>query len=807
MALFKSILLAIFLLLSCSSHGATVEEVNADEQCKESLTSALTTFSSEKNKEMLEKCGNISLANDGMFVVLSMIVGENIKPIISVYSSLTGAPKPSISNEIINVLSDVHGVFYSINIVFLFITIFFVIIKLSFVALNLMSPDKKVNLKGVAKSEGVNIPLSVFMSYPVLGWMTPLQVVGVLMFILAVALSKYSITPLFVGFTTINKMEGVAEAVTPNYIGKTSDIVGLYVCDTYNRDKITNAVVAFYGKNKAEVEKSSTLNCLSQTNNVVETSVDAPDRLYIVPATLSQTKYCIKSNHSELLSMGVESNTLLDCGGIYVNKRIDGVTDVDAGEMWSKIKPLIFSNEAEHAMREIALNYRKLTCGVKHNNVLGDGCYQWTQNGTGYNVEYTVDELSDTKEIKVIDHMQESELNAITRDITELKRLVALSVADQDSFNSLLSYMISMTQKSENGENALVDKIFKTLKSGIASSASLFFGDSAGSKSEILFTESMIKLFDVDTEKDFNIVLDYLATYDYLTPNTSEKSILDKVGILPSLDIYANGFACWKEQAYCDVSPINPFAYMQKKGIELLQSSFWRYAVTALFSKMYSAVLDYNESEQNKKINKNKKLFVLDSVSDILAIYFILGLILAFIIPLMCAIKIMSLLITYTIDLVKELFYAQFVISTSPTSSTRESGLHISQEIGEIKSAFFGLSLRLFFITLSIVVLFVMVSFMFGINVFVVNYLSDIMQWDLNAPVFSAVIYKVVIDVIIVMIFTYQVYKSLSYMDTFINLSLEKFNIDSVGDDSMLDRVVNVIRHRVPMNIASLMHK
>lgn len=380
------------------------------------------------------------------------------------------------------------------------------------------------------------------------------------------------------------------------------------------------------------------------------------------------------------------------------------------------------------------------------------------------------------------------------------------------------------------------DFLVNNIKRGMWTSGSLFFDGMADGLDKEVLAKAMSDTYSVSFDSGWNSVSFMGVTWDLMALD----GMLQKEGrkditkdqdfklisgyILPRVGLYTENANCWIEQVECETPPLNPFTYLGNQGANLVEESLLRIVSIGIIdrtAKYFLGFLSREKTEDEKRledssssarnaarlqtlkdftrgsIDANKRKFmILDTLSELVWLYFILGLIMCIVIPAIPLFKMLSMCITWTIDLMRELISLSIKLAVSGLGAQGKDV--ISADVREALVRIGGLGLYMLFITIGVISMFLMFSFLFSVNVFLVGSLASIINAGGDMTALDAMVVNIVFDVIVVFLLVFEVYKCSPYMEKIPKAMASHFDIQVTGSDGVVDSMFNFMKHTIP---------
>lgn len=834
----RLLLIFVFLLAAFSSgvNAASASSAQAFDECKEKVMSAsgeeLLTI---KKNEIVDACQSFPLSDDVFVQVLGGVIGPNMITLLDVYTVLTGNEHGfEPDSQIFLIAEPLHEVLLSFNLFFMSLLLFLLFLGLVTQMLRWQKGESGEGAKEWFGKHGPNNGLTILLSMPVIGWMTPLQAIAVMFIIMVGYVAKWAVTYLFLASffssTGASIKDEVAEDLEINY-GRT---IMLYQCDLERREYLISAVQAsINSREKSALSSDSIYQCLTSSSSVQPTLsqiASSKGATYkMVPSTLVQTQNCIRDNRETLKDLGVEEPE--QCGFI----QFDLPDNTAVPNSINNAISLYANSSISVSQRDLALKAHEYECRIDgiptYDGAVVDSCLNAVRSGDGYDYRYLKDSVTGNDELSYF----KTRLTQTTREVfsSEVKKeLRNLNTQVSNNTSAMLAHLVdllapevdeqdipSVTQdrrdglaerlKSEFSETGTlgvsesdVNHLVNNIKRGAWTSSSLFFGSLTESLEESGVVTSLRGVYSVPSG-----FLDGVTNSKLLILREMQNGGFDSTFsgdtklssmIIPRLGLYLDNVDCWFEQFDCKSTSLNPFTELGSRGAALVEQSMSGYLGTKVLQMGTQKLMGFSS---NKKYSR---FMILDTLGEFQWLYLLMGLIIAILIPLIPFLKLLTMMINWVIDIVRELASLQFKICISPMSD--HGGQFVSEDVRESLSRLVGLGLYFLFVIIGLMVMFVMFSFLFSINVFLIGILSSSVTWGVSINSIDEVLMNMIFDIIIVILMLYQVKKCSSYIEKVPKEMAQHFKIKISPSEGPIEQMIMYIRNNVAPGVSNMLH-
>jgi hypothetical protein len=354
------------------------------------------------------------------------------------------------------------------------------------------------------------------------------------------------------------------------------------------------------------------------------------------------------------------------------------------------------------------------------------------------------------------------------------------------------------------------------MRRGIWASGNLFFDGVADEVDNKMLVQKLTQVYSVETSSQSLLSFDYVNLMNAV--EWSDDSFVGNVFngnighglILPRLGLYLDNINCWQEQADCETPSLNPFTELSERGVAIMDHALIGIVVT----KSARRVMQYVAKKKlewagydvaQAKRTKMGKYMLFDTFEEIYILYMFIAVVLVVILPGMPLLKITTMLISWVYDIIKELVVLTLNIVLSPHSDIDEG--FISDEVKEGFLKIIGLGLYFFFIVIGVIVMFIMFSFLYSLNVLVVGALNFIINWSISVTSLEGMIMGVILDTVVAILLIFEVRICTPYIDKLPKEMAEYFNLNTSDTDGMMSHMERLLTSNVFMKVSSFLHK
>jgi hypothetical protein len=803
----KSIITALLLLVFSSaglaaSDGEALFRVDA---CRAALKNiSVDDFEKGLNSSVLESCQNTYMSDDLSVQILSMVMGEPFFTVLEAARGITGREHGFEADaDIFTMFSPLHTILEAANWAFAYIFLFLSVLIVGGQLLKWSKGDSKVPFKKWLGHHGSVMGLSGVLIIPALGWMSTAQFIVVTLVALVLFLAKYAVTLLFLGAFLSENVSLIAEEATPRLTENFRTTTLNYQCDIQRRESIIKDLISAAGITDASSLKSDPLySCLTSPSFADESDIFGeivddginPSIDVTLPA-LAHTERCAVDNADYMQRIGM--STISECGTarLVLSSNDDG----NYGAQINLLKGIFLQSSVQNASRNIALNLNEFLCrksifskesGMEMSSQLcmtpkiAEDAYEYvwlTDSDTG--IEYLARHslpLSSSSSQQMRKDVMKSQAN-----------LIASVLADTQSIFTL----VKQTFESKAGGEITagdddVDRTVGRIRKGAWMAGGLYFGsiDDNAENQEVI--DYLSTAYSVTGGTPASLMVLYAFDDNDLNEIFSPKQLRDGGAntffILPSVGLYWDQIDCWVSQSDCAASTLNPFTYLSRTGVDIIFHSVIGYVTSTGLEKI---------AKKFQIIYGKSKLMLAQVYAEVSLIYLIIGLALAFFIPLIFVLKLVTILFSWLYDMLKEIIGLQLVLAFSPLSSM-SNGMFQS----DLKLAFhrmIGLSLYFLFVVIAIILSFVSFSFLFAVNVLIVGALAYATGLGDSVHSIESMVYRTIFDIFVVVILYLEARECSKLLEKIPQGMAQHFGLALTPENSAFENMMSRLRDNV----------
>ncbi|MEG3765096.1 hypothetical protein [Alteromonas sp. 14N.309.X.WAT.G.H12] len=807
--------------------------------------------------KVIEACQGFPLSDDVAVQILGAMIGPDFVSVLDVLSSFTKEPHGFSRDDLLfSILSPMHTTLYYFNVGVFSVFVFLVFWHSGLQVLRWQQGGTTGDsVKIYLQKYGVSGAVKGFLAFPFLGWVNPIQFIALLSVSAFLWLSKIAVTYLFLASFFTNVGSTIKDSVEDSIKNQVGASILNYTCDIEQREALIKSIQENNegAQDMAYVQENELYKCLmgvgqfgaSLSNEITQvTAIDAGVDTYLVtPKTLSQTKQCVTEYEQTIASWGEDPDTFTSCGETYISLPSGAST-----QQVENALDVYMNDDIETDKRNVALKLQEMVCregdlpdfkgGVVAN------CFVARVKGDSYEYGTTTDTLSGVEtlayyglplSVESKDLLKEEVMDgadgireSITSktsalidhfsDLLSLLELDGMTDSEKEKMDAQMDeWKAEIADSGSLGVNqADVDNVILSIRRGVWSSGTLFFGSVSESMDDKRIVKTLAQVYKVSTGYDLiDAGQKYWALLQMIKPSgtdTTSNLINGNIGhgmILPRLGLYLDNIDCWLDQTACETPALNPFTELSKRGIEIIDHATYgiiatkgvRTTLTSI-SKQMLELAGYDPSEAAK--TKMGKYMIFDTFEEIYILYLLIGFVLVVIIPGIPLLKITTMLVAWLYDVIKEILVITLKIILSPAEHIEEG--FVSDAVKDAFHKIIGLGLYFLFFLIGIIVMFVMFSFFYSLNVLVVGALDFVMQWSMEMSSLESMVMGVIMDTVIVGILLYEMRVCTPYIERLPREMAAYFNLESSNTDGVVKHAENILVSKVFVKVSALLH-
>lgn len=833
--------LFLCLLMLLFSFGAFSNESPAKlaDDCEKSIMQIKgEDFQTLRPNDVIDTCNKMPISEDLAVQTIAILVGDPFVHVLDAFTAISGEQHGLEPNSnLLTIASPLHSILEAFNWFMLSLFIFVSALSTVTQVLTWQKSDFKVDFKQWLNVHAPSKAMTLFLSTPLIGWLTPLQFIALGIIVGVVFISKFVIAYLFLASflgETFSVTKDIVEQDLKIEMGKA---VALQKCDIEQREKFINAIQTYNGSGSEILLKQSSLyQCLTTPKRmdvvIKELGSDSLTVRYsATPSNIANTQYCIDKHKSVMMDLGLEDETV--CGNIQIT--IPNNTAVN--NAISNVESLYLNNNIESLQRDVALSMHELECRDKRNFLGKVGtyptkCFVASQASDAYQYSFTGDSTSTSSVLSTYN----IPISGKSEDLffSDMKKqFVAIQSAISNNTSAMLAHINDLlkpypseselpdsvqkqiadtrrklaSEYSETGTLGVhesdVEYLVSNIKKGPWASGSLFFGKLAYGVEKQMLADAVGSVYsvpEVDSGTFLNnlsVNMTLLALNEVATGKDAVDTAVDEVSsyLMPRVGLYTDSLTCWHDQASCSTQALNPFTYLGKKGVVILEQSLALYTASSLI----------HSSSKSLYGPQSKSGFMLaETLSEFYLVYIFIALILVFLIPAMPLIKIMVMFINWGYDVIRELVGIQITLCVS--AAGRQGEKMLGDDVRSALSRLVGLGLYFLFVVMGIIAMFLMFSFLFGLNVYIVGALSYIIDWTGSSNSIESMVMITIFDVIITVILFYEIKFCTPYIEKFPMALADNFGIRVSNSSGVMDQAIQRMKGVLSSNVSDMLN-
>jgi len=830
------ILLALTLLVPAISWADDSELIQATDRCDRALREIATQLPQPLNevdlvnltaKERTDKlaahqadymkvqmgrfeaCNHLDMTQDLSVQMMLLMLGEDVVYVLDGLALATGAVfNREEAMRIASSFKPVQTVIGGANLLFFGVFVFFVGLKLAMHGYRWQKGDFEQDLKSIINQDVSSIGVNAILLMPVMS-LSVIQIFLVATLCITVHLGKPVVNVFFAANLKENVIEEMQERYTPRYTNMISQNAMIYICDMDRRDTLIEQIVQEKGSNvKSDLESDSLYKCL--TSEASESLVDAQylsgssfgglsggistQKKVFVPALARQTEQCFDSHKDKLPYSRFDE--IGDCGDVTIRVPVQKSKSAQGNALVDLMAKVYMAPSMQAIIEDLAyLEYQRacqrsnvLGTRLQHSNMEEMTCLK----RSGSQMSYVVDPLTEQERIALITMpLTASEESRIDRKVEVLSRQVAGYLKGK-TFD-MVDIINKGTADSETPAlNEVVSdrdllRLRQQMERGQWLAAGLFVSNIQGSQGESVLKDHVNNSYSASGN-----VMGFSSEIFMRDPsgaisdfmNASYELFSDM--IVPSPKLYDTQVECWRASEYCHPVPTNPFSYMNKVGAEHIFNSSIPYAITSFLT--------------SKKVGLHKSIIV-STLDKVYFLEFMLGILLAVIIPLIPVMYIFGAMASWAQDVLRTVILLQINLCASPLGAL--DNRLFSQEVRQSFAQLIILAIYLFFILLGIMMCFLVVSFFFALNVIVIGVFMSLVGLEGNEGLVHSSVMQVVYDTLTVIVLFLEVKFASEFIKKVPEALAMHFNIQIARGGNFAEEMVGKLKGQVLPEIST----
>ncbi|MBE8232581.1 MAG: hypothetical protein HAW67_02510 [Endozoicomonadaceae bacterium] len=768
------------------------------------------------NRDKLKYCNNLDLSKDITVQILIMLTGaDGVRALELLSTSFSALFNKEQATYLAVQFEPLHRVMRTIGLFFFSVFVFCFLLQALIQLLKWQNGDFDVTLfRYLSRKMGASF-FHVFLLYPV-GTLSVIQ----FLFVFGLFSVIYATKPLINSFFASNIQEmfyqDVESKLKLDFTETVNANINMYRCDIERTESLIEQVRNIKGDVALTSFGDPFVSCLrDRYNSTVWDSVQkkypsnarrtinsGKENIYIfqqniIPKRINYTQFCY-DNFSKKEEYK-EITELPDCGKINITVPTEDAYFGLAESNIEKLKSIFLNTKFQQDLSKIALLKHQEDC--QKDIVIGSK----KQFGSNVNVkclEPRHDLMYGRFEVAEDVVTKEKRFKFIAKPYTpeEKQRLddkihaLRVNVKDYLGANTRKIYQNigELFQSGEAIKNKLinqkdVEKVRVMMERGQWLVSTLFLSNT---------TEGLdLKAVKQHIQRVYQFTEGYNGFGQSVSGSLSEigdgfSEAFDEIDkyIRPRHGVYQSHMQCWREVSQCEITPLNPYIYLNRKGADHISHAMYPYLVTMLISKYKPFGIS---------------LTVITILENLYFIQFLLGFILAVAIPVIPLLYMMSALISWSQDFVKYILSMLVNLAISPLDEQGDK--FFSDEIRKVFAGLITLAVHLVFILIGIVCCFLMTSFFFSLNVILIGVFSDQVGMGQTSGALNSAVMSNVYDAAVVLIIAMEVKFCATFIKKIPEALAMHFNMEVSHDAGFAEEVVNKIKGQVFPEIAKLL--
>lgn len=823
----------IYALLTFSA-GATaqVNEMEQEELCKASIRGAsLADLNNLFSSDLVEQCRKGPMNDDLSVQILILAIGEPVFYILEMGQALgLFTHSLSLSDPMLNVLKPIHDVMGGFNWLMFYSLLFLMALMFLIQTVRWSRSEKETGLiKWLNRGFSQNA-IAVALTVPVMGWMTPIQVVAGLLVVIIVFAGKWMVTLFFAGMFLADTAGNILSDVTPKIETSLVDTVMIYRCDILKRENLLNGIIAAENiKDRAGLEANAVYQCLQGPGETLTNTGNVAEEKIVYKVTLSPLnnyERCVEQHLDYLGSKSINPINDVDCGTVALNLP-SAIKNPDP--LKQSMGQLFLSEKTQGPLKKIALLIHEYSCrfrAISEENKLGNftaSCAKLSVSPDGYRYSWILDEIIDkeviARYVNPLTDLSKKEM----RDQVEQQKAAATNAVTEQQGQLISILRQAASELSQSGElpsnERDVNNLANKMDKGAWMIASVFLSKTAQNVEGKALTATIGDFYSASHSSMKMLLRVSFSTLDktwLLTEDLepligkayfAQKIFTEEAGkhiqskivgiVLPNFGLYNDQLKCWQDQSLCEISALNPFISLGETGIDIFNHALVGWTATTVLSKLS------NVSYRTTGIRT--KLMAVTILGEFYVLYMMIGILLAIIIPLYPLLKIMSICTKWGLEVLKELLGLQLSMAFAPFSDPSQKLL--TEDLRKALARLVALGMYFIFIIFGVLVMFMTFSFLFSLNVLLMGGLALVVQFDNGAHAVETLFMGVVFDVIVAMLLFLEVKACTDLIDQVPSALAERFSLELSQTEDIGEQIMRRFKNYVLPGVQKFMTK
>ena len=264
----------------------------------------------------------------------------------------------------------------------------------------------------------------------------------------------------------------------------------------------------------------------------------------------------------------------------------------------------------------------------------------------------------------------------------------------------------------------------------------------------------------------------------------SENAASTVMGIFPSVTLFSDVDQCWLNPTYCTQVALNPFGAIVENGVSIFEKS-----VLILTSNVILKRVMMNGAGISAFWG------VSGAIKVYAMIYLCIGLMFTIVLPLMAMFTLLSKLLVWLKDAAMVMFSITVNVAISPLMVEEQK--MIAAPIADAFKSLYVLSAHLLFISVGVIVSFLLLSFLMALNVVLFGILFYVFNLSGLGNFIDSMVYSVIRDLVIVGLLFFEVKYAISLINKVPEALAQHYELEFGREEPIFDKFINIIQNKV----------
>lgn len=820
--------LCLLLLAPMGAYAADVRDIEQNERCRIALKGAnLEDINALMDSNLVQQCKEGAFNEDLSVQMLSLLIGEPVFYLLeSIQAMGFGFHTAKLDDPAFSVLGPMHDMLGAFNWLMFYTLMALMLTVFSVQMIRWARAEKEMGIMKWLNRNFSQNTIAMALCMPVLGWMTPIQVIAALFIMVVVYATKAAVTLFFAGLFLADTANNILDDITPVIEQNMMESVLIYRCDILRREDLINGIIASNNiSSRQALEADPLYQCLQQesaTSTSKGLSTGDLQQYVVNFGVMNNFKKCTSVHANYIKDRGL--SPLTECGNVML--QIPGEPS-KSDAIKEQVEQLFLSDIPQMALRNIAVTIHEYSCRFRQitpDSQLGEfsaSCAQIAPKSGGYQFQWMTDPTAGkeiiARHLTPLTEMAKKEMrNSVGQSKTDAINHVVDSQSQLINLLRALTEATSQPNSVPSNEKDIEDTVTKINK-GAWMTASLFVSKTANNIKDASISHDIGGLYNANSTGVLGMMRDSFKTLDTgwllkedLEPILGQSYFIQKaltseglsysqskiMGIiLPEFGLYKNQLACWEDQGQCEVAALNPFISLGESGVKIFNHAGLGWTATTLMMKFSNLSFRFT--------GVKTKMMAVAVLNDFYILYIIIGIILAIAIPVYPVLKVLSLCTQWGLEVIKELAGLQLSMAFAPFSEPGKKV--VTDDIRKALSRLVALSLYFMFIIVGVLVMFVTFSFLFSINILLLGGLSNIIQFTNGSHFLESVFLGVIFDVLVAVILFLEVKACSDLMDKVPGALAERFSLELSRGENIGDQLISQVKGQILPGVKNFM--